>query len=183
MDHALQKRSLVGVGLIAAGALLLLGRLHLMHIDWPTLLWGGLALLGVYRVVLGFTQKGRGVFIGTAAAAVGTYALLRESGAFFIPHELVLPSMILLAGLGIFLTFLAAPQRWHLLVPALLLLALGGALVLAEEGYLDAWEVLDLLRIWWPLALVLFGIALLLNRDRNRTPMQDASPREGTPSA
>jgi len=164
MVYSLPKRSLIGVGLIAAGVLLLVARLHLLYFDWRVLFWGAVALAGIYRLVTGFLQHGRGVFLGTVLTALGVYQVMRQYDAVYIPGYLLMPWLLILAGTGVLLTFLAAPRRWHLLVPALFFTGLGSAIILAEEGYFDRWELIDLLRMWWPAALVLFGVALLLNR-------------------
>jgi hypothetical protein len=168
MDHALPKRSLLGVGLIAAGALLLLSRMHVLHFDWHVLFWTALTMLGLYRLVTGFLQKGRGVFFGTVVTAVGAYELLKACDAAYIPPYLVMPGLLILAGVGLLLAFAAAPRRWHLLVPSVILIGIGTVALLAEEGYFSRWEVVDALRTWWPVGLILFGAAVLLNRRQER---------------
>ena len=71
---------------------------------------------------------------------------------------------MILAGAGIMLTFAARPKNWHLLVPAFILMGLGTVMAMAEEGFFDRWEVIDWIRTWWPVGLILFGLAMLLNR-------------------
>ena len=164
MLHAISRRSWFGVGLVVIGALLLLSRMDLLTLDGRTLLWGAVMVLGLYRLVVGFMEGGRGVFLGAAVAAVGGYQLLRHYHAAYIPPYLMIPSIMVLAGAAIFLSFMASPRRWHLLIPSVVLAGFGTLMILAEEGALDRWDVIDFVHTWWPAALVLFGAALLLSR-------------------
>ena len=167
MDHHGSKRSLIGVGLIVAGAFMLLARIHVLYFNWHILFWAVVALLGLYKLVDGFLHHGRGVFFGTGVAAVGTYEVLKHYEFVYIPSYLVFPSLIILAGVGFLLTFAAVPRRWHLIIPSVTLIGLGAVLLLAEEGYFSRWEVIDSVHTWWPAALILFGVALLLNRGQD----------------
>ena len=106
------------------------------------------------------------MFLGVCAVGIGGYQLLEEYTSVYVPHYLVLPSLMILAGVGILFLYFTALNKWHLLVPSLLLIGLGCLIIFAEEGYLDRWELIDLLRTWWPAALVLFGAAMLLNQLR-----------------
>ncbi len=160
------RRSFLGVGLILAGLLLLLGQLHYLTVGWATVLWGALAVLGLYRIILGFTLAGKGMWFGSMLLGIGGYNVLLAMRVAFIPSYLMLPAIIILAGAGILLGYIAAPRRWHLLVPALLLMGLGTVMAMAEEGYFSRWDVIDTIQMWWPAALILFGAALLLDKDR-----------------
>ena len=78
--------------------------------------------------------------------------------------------LLVVVGCGFLLSFLRQWREWHLAVPAVAFLGIGGVMLLAEFGYLGRWMVLDAIRQWWPLALVLFGAALLMNRGTARRP-------------
>lgn len=166
MNKRIRSHVFLGISLIVLGALLLLHQLHYVGISKLAIFWGVLVALGLYKVVAGFTRNGQGAWFGTMLVGVGGYYLLDEYSIFYLPSYLHLPAFVVLIGAGIFMSFLASPRRWHLLVPSLLLIGLGTVMILSEQGYFDRWEVIDAIRMWWPVALILFGAALLLNRNR-----------------
>jgi len=165
MQH-FSHRPWFGFGLIVVGAVLLLHQFHVLPISWHDVWWGAVCIVGCVLIVRGFAEKGKGMFLGVCAVGIGGYQLLEEYTSVYIPHYLVLPSLMILAGVGILFLYFTALNKWHLLVPSLLLIGLGCLIIFAEEGYLDRWELIDLLRTWWPAALVLFGAAMLLNQLR-----------------
>ncbi|HTX99191.1 MAG TPA: DUF5668 domain-containing protein [Bacteroidota bacterium] len=161
--ETIARRPWLGIGLIAVGVVLLLHQLRVIPIDWRDVWWAAVCIVGVWLIVRGFTNKGKGMFWGVVAAGVGGYKLLMWHTSVYIPNYLAIPSLMILAGVGILFVYFTQLDRWHLLVPSLLLIGLGGLIVVAEEGYIDRWTVIDFLRTWWPASLVLFGTAMLLN--------------------
>ena len=167
MQH-LSRRPWLGIGLIALGAILLLHQFHIVPIDLNTAWWVAVCGAGIYLIIRGFPNQGRGVFPGVCAMGIGGYELLKNYTSVYIPSYLVMPSLMILAGVGILFVYFSCLSRWHLLVPSLLLIGLGSLIVVAEEGYVDRWALIDFLRTWWPASLVLFGTALLLNQMRQK---------------
>ncbi len=164
------RRPWLGIGLIAVGAVLLLHQLHLLPIAWREVWWAAVCVVGAYLVIKGFSSKGKGMIPGVFAVGVGGYKLLSTYfDAVYIPSYLVLPSLMILVGVGILFVYFTDLGRWHLLVPSLLLIGLGALISVAEMGYIDRWAVIDFLRTWWPAALVLFGTAIILNSLRHRS--------------
>jgi hypothetical protein len=161
---------LFAVLLILIGALMLLDRSHVVEFGWTMVLWTLLAVLGGYKLVSGFRPSGGGsIFWGTVFLAVGCYGVLGELELFALPGGTLFPSLLIVMGIGALLMVLRRPREWHVAVLALLLLLCGAAMLLAEGGYLTRPMVLDLLKQWWPVALIVFGAALLLNgRERER---------------
>lgn len=155
-----------GIGLIAVGAALLLHQFHMLPISWHDVWWGAIFVLGCYLIAKAFVTKGKGMVAGVLAAGIGGYNILTEYTSLYIPHYLVLPSLLILVGVGILLVYFTALSKWHLLVPSLLLIGLGTLIIYSEQGYLDRWELIDFIRTWWPAALVLFGAAMLVNQLR-----------------
>jgi hypothetical protein len=165
--HTQQRLPWLGIGLIAVGVFLLLKQIGVFRVYWYDILWVVLSVGGVLLIVRGLVQHGRGVFLGVCLAAIGGYKLMLAYTDFYIPSYLIFPSLLILAGVGVLLVYVARPRDWHLLIPSVLLLGLGGLMIMAEEGYFSRWELVDFLRTWWPAALVLFGTGLLLNRRRD----------------
>jgi hypothetical protein len=173
----------IGTGLIAVGALLLLRQMHFVNVEWHILFWAAIAALGIYRLVLGFMRNGEGMFFGTIVTAVGIYEVLRLSDLLYIPEYLLPATILALAGAGFLMTFFAAPRRWHLAIPGCILIGIGILMLLTEEGYFNRWEVIDFVHDWWPLALILFGVALILNRNNGGFPWKKHAPDQTTGGA
>ena len=150
--------------LILVGTLMLLERVDYLEFGWMSILWSALALLGVVKLVRGFRNpSGEGIVWGTVFFFVGTYQLLSEGGVFDLPSGTPFPALLAVIGFEFLLALIRKPREWHLVVPAVILIGLGSAMILAEMGILERWEVIEGIHAWWPAALVLFGAALLLN--------------------
>jgi hypothetical protein len=157
--------SWLGVGLIAIGAAMILDRLNVISWSWHIVLWALLAFVGAFKVVSGFQQKYRGrAFWGTMLFLFGLYGVLSELDLFGVPSYLCLPLLMLMVGMSFLVTYISSPRDWYLLVPALSFLGIGGVLLLTEVGVLYRWDVLPLIKSYWPVTLILFGLSLLLSR-------------------
>ncbi len=154
-----------GVGLIVVGAAMLLHRLGIVNFGWHAALWGIVALFGAYKLITAFTTGRSGAaFWGTVLLVIGGYQALEETGLVYISSYLLFPWTVLLVGAGFLMMFAVRPRNWHVIVPAVFFMGTGIVMVLAEMGYFDRWEVVEAMRQYWPIALILFGITLLLNR-------------------
>ena len=153
------------VSLIVVGAAMLLDRFNVISLAWPLALWGLVALFGAHRVISGFSAQRRGkVFWGSLLFLFGLYRIFHRLDLVEADHYLFFPTLMLIVGLSFLATYIAAPKEWHLLVPALIFVGFGGTLLLSEYGYFDRWEVMWMIRRYWPLALIVFGALLLLRR-------------------
>ncbi len=82
----------------------------------------------------------------------------------YISSYMLFPCTVVLVCVGFLMMFAVSPRNWHVLVPAVFFLGTGAVMILSEMGYFDRWDVVDAFRQYWPIALILFGITLLLNR-------------------
>lgn len=155
------------VALILTGTAMLLQRLHVIHLDWHAVFWGLVALGGVYKLIGGFAAKARGgVFWGTVFLAAGVFALLNVYEVIDPEPGLAVAGLLFALGVAFFLMFVVVPRDWYVLVPSLFFLLVGGAVLAVEMGYYDRWEVGPIIGAYWPVGLILFGLAILLNRGR-----------------
>jgi hypothetical protein len=155
------------VALIVVGTAMLLQRLHVIHMDWHAIFWCLLALGGTYKLVRGFAAKSRGgVFWGMVFLVAGVFALLNIYDVIDPEPGAAVGGLLIALGIAFLLMFVMAPRDWYVVVPALFFLLLGGAVLSVEMGYSDRWEVGPIIGSYWPLGLILFGLALLLNRGR-----------------
>lgn len=161
-----QRFPFFGVLLILVGAVMLLDRTGIISMGWHSVFWGLVTLLGAYKVSAGFTGPARGgIFWGTVFFCVGAYNFLNDLDLLEISSSLLLPLFLIVMGVGFLLMFFRHVHDWHLIVPALFFAGLGTAMVLSELGTVGRWEVLGAIKAYWPVALILFGAALLLNRN------------------
>ena len=162
------------VALILIGTAMLLDRLDLLPVQWPLVGWGVLVLFGAHRVILGFTARWKGrVFWGTLLFLIGLYNVLYHLDVVERYPEVVLPVILLAVGMSFLMMYAVAPKEWHILIPALTLAGLGGVLLFAEYGYFDSWEVMWTIKRYWPVALILFGISLVLRRTTRGSKAQE----------
>lgn len=153
------------VALILVGIVLLLDRLEVVRIGFHMAFWSLVMLFGLVQAVQGFSRDRRGrVFGGTVLFLYGLFFLLRFSDYVDVRAGMFFPATFLIIGIALLMVFLNNYREWELLIPAFLMCSIGVAFVLSDFGYLDRYEVWEAVRLYWPLGLVLVGIALLLRR-------------------
>jgi hypothetical protein len=159
-----------GAGLIVLGIAMLLDRLEIVRFDWHIVLWALLAIVGLVKGMDGFSKKKTSrVFWGTFLFLLGAYNLLRGIDAIELRSYWWLPAMMLMLGFSLLMMFVCSPREWHLLVPALVLLGVGAAILLTEFGYFYRYDVAEAIRMYWPITLILFGLSLVLQRSFPRS--------------
>ncbi len=154
-----------GIALIVIGGAMLLYRLHVVMFGWHTAFWGIVAIFGAYKLVTAFASgRTGGAFWGTVLFVIGGYQTLEDLGLAYVSTYLLFPWTVVLVGVGFLMMFAVKPRNWHVIVPAVFFMGTGALMVLSELGYLDRWDVVEVLRQYWPIALIVFGVTLLLNR-------------------
>ncbi len=166
----------IGVTLIAVGAVLLLEKFSLLSFETSTLVWIILMLFGVVKVGQGFSRPGGGVFVGTVAFLYGLYFLLHTFDDVELRPHLFLPASFLIFGFAFLMLFFRNIREWIYILPALLLLSAGSLFLLNRLGYFDAWDVGEVLRVYWPLGLILIGVMIVLKRRSAGRPLTPPSP-------
>jgi hypothetical protein len=165
-----KRESWFGAGLIVLGTAMLLDRLDILRLGWQPVFWTLLAIVGLVNAIGGFSKKRTSrVFWGTFLFLLGAYNLLREVDVFELRSYWWLPAMMLILGFSLLMMFVCTPKEWHLLVPALVLLGVGAAIVLTEFGYFYRYDIAEVTRMYWPVALILFGLSLVLQRSFPRS--------------
>jgi hypothetical protein len=165
MEHSKMQFPWFGAGLIVVGAAMLLHRIGVVNFGWHAALWGIVALFGAFKLVTAFTTGRAGAaFWGTVLFVAGAYQAMEDLNLVYVSSYLLFPWTVVLVGVGFLMMFAVKPKNWHVLVPSVVFMGAGTLMVLSEMGYFDRWEVVDAFRQYWPIALILFGITLLLNR-------------------
>jgi hypothetical protein len=159
------KFPLFGTLLIVLGATLLLHKTGIVDFSWGLAFWLLVTAAGAFKLYRGFVDpRAGGQFWGTILFLLGLTIVLTDLSVIDLPGFLKFPFLVSLVGVGFLVKFAAMPREWHLLVPGFICTGLGSALILSELDYLPSWEIGPTLGMYWPVALVLFGAALLLNR-------------------
>jgi hypothetical protein len=151
--------------LIVLGLSLMLHRLQLVDVPWYSMLWILVTILAAIRLFNGFVLKKRGnVFWGFFWMAIGCGATLYAYNLFDPGGGMMVAAATIVVGVAFLLMFVTVPRDWYVLVPAAFFLLLGGTILCVELGYFDSWDVAPLISSYWPVALILFGGAILLNK-------------------
>jgi hypothetical protein len=163
MARARKSNLAVGVILVAVGGVLLVTRFVPMESApaWLLGLGAGLALIGIvgasYGALVGgmvLLGLGAGMVLGdhgVANIAAGTWIVL-GLGAGFV-------------GIYILALILKLRSHWWPLVPGVILLGVGGARYVRHFALISP-QVEMAVRTWWPAALVVVGIWILVRAVR-----------------
>lgn len=151
----------VGVLLIIVGALLLLDKLAIIDFGFARILWGTVIVYGLFLVVQGFSRNRSGsIFWGTVMFLYGVYFLSRTFELFH--SHLFLPSSIIIFGVAFLMMYFNNVKEWFLIIPGVTLSGIGLALFLGRLELYDWWEVWLPVRTYWPVVLILIGVAILV---------------------
>lgn len=170
MTSQTRGRSLVWLGsaLIIVGALLLLDNIAVVGVSWWLLFWGGLAAASGVVFVRKIRAKQDGSFWWVLLFCFSLYKFLDAAGWIDVPAWYGFPLVLFALAAAFGLQVVARPGDWHMLVPAIVCAAVGIVILLSETGALAQTEARALLASYWPVALLLFGAALLINSRRRR---------------
>jgi hypothetical protein len=159
------KSTVFGIFLIALGSVLLLDRFEIIYFGWGRIFWMFLGIWGAVLAVQGFSMKRRGrTFWGSLLFFFGIFFSLDAWDLIWLTDELGFGGMSLALGLAFVMLYVFEPRNVGVLAPAVLFVGFGAAMILVEYNYLDWWEVRRAIRDYWPVALILWGVAILLKR-------------------
>jgi hypothetical protein len=165
MNNNVKKVSWFGIVLIVLGAFMLLDKFDLIQFKFSSIFWPLMMLLGIVAVSRGFNLNRRGkIFWGTTLFLYSLFFLLKSIDYFEIYSQTFFPATFLVFGISFFMLYINNMKDWPFLIPSFLLIAVGGAFILTEYGYLYRWDVIDAVKTYWPVILILTGVALLFRR-------------------
>ena len=154
-----------GIALVIFGGVILLHKLNVIEFEFSQIFWPLVALYGFLKVGSGFSRNKKGrIFWGTILFLYSVYFFLRSFDTVELHPHILVPASFLVVGIGFFMMYLDNFRDWYLLIPSLLLCGTGGAFVLADYGYIYSWDVWDAFHLYWPIGLILIGIAIILRR-------------------
>lgn len=174
MSVARCRTSWFGIALIIIGVAMLLDHLHIFDIAFSSIFWPLMMIVGIVAVAGGFSQNRRGkIYWGTVLFLYSLFFLLRSIDSIELYSYIFLPASFLIFGIGFFMMYLNNFKDWPFLIPAILLTGIGSLFLLTEYGCFSHREVWDAVRTYWPVILILFGLAMLLKRynTKSNTPV------------
>jgi len=154
--------SVFGVLLIIIGSFLLLKQFHIIELRWDIFLWGLLTIWSGDMYLRGFKKNENGkVFFGTTLFLFALYNLLRSLDFFEVHFHTFVPIIFIILGFSFLMVALTEPRSFVPLIPGFFLSGIGTLLLLDEYGYIDSFDVWNYVRVYWPIALILFGLMLI----------------------
>jgi hypothetical protein len=157
-----------GVLLIVVGTLLLLDRLSIVDFGFARILWGTIIVFGLIQVVYGFSRnRNAKIFWGTVLFLYGVYFFTRTFEMF--NARLLIPSSIIILGVAFLMLYFNNLKEWFLVIPGIGLTGIGLILFLGQLEVYEWWDVWIPIRKYWPVVLILTGVAILIS-SRSRHP-------------
>ena len=157
--------SWLGIFLIVIGGVLLLHRLNVLDIGFFQIFWPLIIVFGFAKVETGFSRNRRGrIFWGTVLFLYGLFFFLGALESVDVHWTMFFPASFLIVGIAFFMMFLNDVRNWYLVIPSILFGGIGAAFLLTEYGYFNEWEVREAVRLYWPIGLILLGVAFVFRR-------------------
>jgi hypothetical protein len=164
-QNPINRFPIIGLVLVLLGVALLLNQMNVIHIGGIALVWLGLLVYGAAVVIRSFINNDRSkVFFGTLCFLTGILFFIHKAGFISGAFSIYFPAFIIIFGLAFFMLFVLNMKDWHLLIPALIFLALGAALMLTHLGYWYSRDVWRTITSYWPILLIIFGGTMLIRR-------------------
>lgn len=164
-QNSINRFPIIGLVLVLLGVALLLNQMNVIHIGGMALVWLGLLVYGAAVVIRSFINNDRSkVFFGTLCFLTGILFFILKAGFISGAFSIYFPAFIIIVGLAFFMLFVFNTKDWHLLIPALIFLALGAALMLTHLGYWYSRDVWRTIASYWPILLILIGGTMLIRR-------------------
>lgn len=153
--------------LILVGFSLLLDRLDVVSLRWDKIFWVAGVVLGGFFAVDGLLRKKRGrTFWGSTLFFISLYFALLKSGIIERYDYPMVPVLFLAFGLGFLVLFFADTRETTLLIPAILFCGTGIVAILWWWEMVEWRDVRRVIETYWPLILILWGLALVVRRRR-----------------
>ncbi len=154
-----------GVALILFGTALLLTRFHLLDVRFSQVFWPLIMLFGIATVSRGYTRDRRGkIYWGTVLFLYGLYFFLRSMENIEFRAYMFFPATFLVFGVAFVMVYLHNVRDWFLLIPASILCGIGVLFIMTEYGYVYGLDVWEAIHRYWPVALILIGVAMIMRR-------------------
>jgi len=162
-----------GILLVVIGIVMLLDHFSVFDIDFSTVFWPLMMLVGIVIVSRGFVGINRGkIFWGSVLFLYSLFFLIRSIDYFEIQGRLIFPASFIIFGIAFFMMYMGNIKDWPLIIPAAILGGMGTLFILTEYGYLYRWDVWEAIADYWPVLLIIVGFVLILKHKSSAPPPQ-----------
>jgi len=168
-----------GILLVVIGVIMILDHFNVFSIDFATIFWPLLMLVGIVVVSKGFGDNHRGkIFWGSVLFLYSLFFFIRSIDYFDVPGRLIFPASFIIFAVAFFMMYLGNTRDWPLILPAAILGGMGIIFILTEYGTLCWWDTWDLIADYWPVLLIAVGLVLILKHKSSKTtePPPPANP-------
>lgn len=163
MSNLKSNISWFGILLVVIGIIMLLDHFSVFSIDFSTIFWPLMMLVGIVIVSRGFGGNHRGkIFWGSVLFLYSLFFFIRSIDYFDVHGRLIFPASFIIFGVAFFMMYLGNMKDWPLIIPSAILGAMGVIFILTEYGYLYRWDVWDAVVDYWPVLLIVVGIVMIM---------------------
>jgi hypothetical protein len=156
---------------------MLLDHFNVFNVEFSTIFWPLMMLVGIVVVSRGFGNNQRGkIFWGSVLFLYALFFFLRSIDYFDIHGRLIFPSSFIIFGVAFFMMYLGNTKDWPLIIPAAILGGMGMLFLLTEYGYLCRWDVWDVIVDYWPILLIIIGLVMILKHKSSVTQPKPPQP-------
>jgi len=156
--------------LIISGILLLLYQLDFIDFDRSDIFSYGFIVLGIIFAFKAINRPDhQGIFGAVFFLSYGLILTLIRYRIFVRDDEFAVATLFLSLALANFVLFMVHRNRWVNFTWGIITGIVGAAILSIHMGYYPQWYVYDLLEEYWPVALILLGLTILLKAFRNRS--------------
>lgn len=166
----LRKIPVLGIILIAVGIILLMDQVGMLDLTFWNIITGIIVLYGATLVIRSFNAGDRSkVFWGTVLFLLGLFFILDSMNMITHRYPVFVPALFLILGFSFFMMYVYNIRDWHLLIPTLFFVGIGGLIIAEELSLFYAYRIEYYLVNFWPVLLILFGLGLILKSRRRRS--------------
>ena len=175
----MQKQYWSGIVLISIGVLILLYQIDFIDFSRADLVTYGCIFLGIIFLVkgVGHPQK-HGLFGGVFFSVFGLSMLLMRERIFPRADEFGFAAFFVSLALANLVYMFFKEDKTTNLVWTVIFGAIGGLFYWSYVGYYPPWYVYEQIKTFWPLALVILGLAMIVRGYSKKRDMIDVKGSE-----
>jgi hypothetical protein len=156
---------IIGLIFILVGAGLLMDRLDMFSFGWHQIYPAIFLLIAAVSFVHAVAGQKKSAFWGGVFGVLGVFFALRNYDIIrYYWFDEFWPIFLIALGVGFIVLYIFNPRDWSVLIPGTILTGLGLLFIFEAMNLIDdLFElVFDTMWTYWPLALVLLGVGLIL---------------------
>jgi hypothetical protein len=156
--------------LIIAGVVLLLYQLDYIELTRADLFSYGFLILGFLLAVKAIQRPDRRGLFG-AVFFINKFAIKKNITlrGFVRDDEFAVATLFLSLALANFVLFMVSRNRWVNFTWGVICAVTGAAVLSIHMGYYPQWYIYDMMEQYWPVALILLGLTIILRAFKRRS--------------